>query len=175
MATRCAASVIPDERIESSVVRGSDRADSLDRNYRRSTHSRLRAIALARDAVSALHVPVEVAQRAGILPAQPARRCIGGDVLAINQPMTVFAKAHGFALSPSHDGPTSVRVELRLERAYVRDRPHPTLPLLLQDVFGFFPGWATSPFFWIFRKRRYRVPQRGLSDLPPMGGMDEVT
>ena len=40
---------------------------------------------------------------------------IGGDVLAINEPMKVFAKAHGFTLSRSHDGPTLVRVELRLD------------------------------------------------------------
>jgi acetyltransferase len=40
---------------------------------------------------------------------------IGGDVLAISEPMKVFAKAHGFALSRSHVGPTLVRVELRLD------------------------------------------------------------
>jgi acetyltransferase len=40
---------------------------------------------------------------------------IGGDVLAINEPMKQFAKAHGFTLSRSHDGPTLVRVELRLD------------------------------------------------------------
>jgi hypothetical protein len=31
-----------------------------------------------------------------------------------------------------------------------RQAPNPTLPLLLQDVFGFFPGWATSPVFFAF-------------------------
>jgi len=40
---------------------------------------------------------------------------IGGDVLAINEPMKLFAKAHGFTLSRSHDGPTVIRVELRLD------------------------------------------------------------
>ena len=40
---------------------------------------------------------------------------MGSDVLAINEPMKVFAKAHGFTLSRSHDGPTLVRVELRLD------------------------------------------------------------
>jgi hypothetical protein len=29
--------------------------------------------------------------------------------------MKVFAKAHGFTLSRSHDGPALVRVELRLD------------------------------------------------------------
>jgi len=40
---------------------------------------------------------------------------IGGDVLAINEPMKALAKAHGFSLGGSHDGPTLVRVERRLE------------------------------------------------------------
>ena len=40
---------------------------------------------------------------------------IGGDVLAINEPMKRFAKAHGFTLSRSHDDPTLVRVEFRLD------------------------------------------------------------
>ena len=40
---------------------------------------------------------------------------IGGDVLAINGPMKVFCKAHGFTLSRSHDDPALVRVELRLD------------------------------------------------------------
>ena len=40
---------------------------------------------------------------------------IGGDVLAINGPMKAFVKAHGFTVSPSHDGPTLVRAELRLD------------------------------------------------------------
>ena len=39
-----------------------------------------------------------------------------------------------------------------------RQAPNPALPLLLQDVFGFFPGWATSPvFFCLCRRRRYRL------------------
>ena len=40
---------------------------------------------------------------------------MGGEVPAINEPMKVFAKAHGFTLNRSHDGPTLVRVELRLD------------------------------------------------------------
>ncbi len=42
-------------------------------------------------------------------------RLIGGDVLAINEPMKVFAKANGFTLSRSHEDPTLVRVERRLD------------------------------------------------------------
>jgi hypothetical protein len=105
VATRCAESVILDERIESSVCGAPDRADSLDRSYRRSTQSRIRAIAL-------LSLLVDTASARGL-------KRIGGDVLAINEAMKVFAKAHGFTLSRSHDGPTLVRVELRLncERA----------------------------------------------------------
>jgi len=41
---------------------------------------------------------------------------MGGDVLAINAPMKAFVRAHGFTLSPSHDDPTLVRVERRLDR-----------------------------------------------------------
>jgi len=40
---------------------------------------------------------------------------IGGDVLAINEPMKAFAKSHGFTLSRSNDGPILVRVERRLD------------------------------------------------------------
>ena len=40
---------------------------------------------------------------------------IGGDVLAINEPMKVFAKAHGFTVSRSHEDPTLLRAELRLD------------------------------------------------------------
>jgi len=40
---------------------------------------------------------------------------MGGDVPAINEPMKVFAKAHGFTQRRSHDGPRLVRVELRLD------------------------------------------------------------
>src|SRR6266496_2158346 len=46
-----------------------------------------------------------------------------------------------------------------------RQAPNPALSLLLQDVFGFFPGWATSPVFFAFREdgdidstRRQRLP-----------------
>ena len=47
--------------------------------------------------------------------SQRGLKRIGGDVLAINEPMKVFAKAHGFMLGRSHDDPTLVRVELRLD------------------------------------------------------------
>jgi acetyltransferase len=42
---------------------------------------------------------------------------MGGDVLAINGPMTAFAKAHGFSVSRSRDEPTCLRVERRLDGA----------------------------------------------------------
>ena len=42
-----------------------------------------------------------------------------------------------------------------------RQAPNPTLPLLLQDVFGFFPGWATSPVFFLFRKTTISIEKTG--------------
>jgi acetyltransferase len=40
---------------------------------------------------------------------------IGGDVLAINRPMTAFASAHGFSVTLSESDPKALRVERRLD------------------------------------------------------------
>lgn len=42
-------------------------------------------------------------------------RRIGGDVLAINRPMTAFVSAHGFSVTLSESDPRSLRVERRLD------------------------------------------------------------
>jgi acetyltransferase len=42
---------------------------------------------------------------------------MGGDVLAINGPVTAFAKAHGFSVNPSTNRPASLRVERQLDWA----------------------------------------------------------
>ena len=46
---------------------------------------------------------------------------IGGEVLAINRPMTAFVSAHGFNVTPSESDPRSLRVERRLD-VYRRPR-----------------------------------------------------
>jgi acetyltransferase len=40
---------------------------------------------------------------------------IGGEVLAINRPMTAFVSAHGFSVTPSESDARSLRVERRLD------------------------------------------------------------
>jgi acetyltransferase len=40
---------------------------------------------------------------------------IGGEVLAINRPMTAFVSAHGFSVTLSESDPRSLRVERRLD------------------------------------------------------------
>jgi len=40
---------------------------------------------------------------------------IGGEVLAINKPMTAFVSAHGFSVTLSESDPRSLRVERRLD------------------------------------------------------------
>jgi acetyltransferase len=181
VATRCAESVIPDERIERTVcgtpsvqIRSIEVADAglirefvrslsfetrylrfmsavkelsaraIDRltrvDHRRDaaliavlkTHGAERAVAVARYAVNddgeSCDFAIVVAddwQRRGLgsrllgllVDTASARglKRIGGDVLAINEPMKAFVKAHGFTLNRSHDGPTLVRVERRLD------------------------------------------------------------
>jgi acetyltransferase len=45
---------------------------------------------------------------------------IGGEVLAINRPMTAFVSAHGFSVTLSQSDPRSLRVERRLDGSHSR-------------------------------------------------------
>jgi acetyltransferase len=45
---------------------------------------------------------------------------IGGEVLAINRPMTAFVSAHGFSVTLSESDPRSLRVERRLDGSRTR-------------------------------------------------------
>jgi len=45
---------------------------------------------------------------------------IGGEVLAINRPMTAFVSAHGFSVTLSESDPRSLRVERRLDGSHTR-------------------------------------------------------
>ncbi len=123
MATRCAESVILDERIENPVcgtpivqIRSIEVADAVPiREFVQSLSLETRYLRIMSPLkeLSAQESRL-LSQLVDTTSARGLKR-IGGDVLAINEPMKVFAKAHGFALSRSHDGPTLVRVELRLD------------------------------------------------------------
>jgi hypothetical protein len=118
VATRCAESVILDERIESPVcgapivqirslevtdaalIRDFERSLSFETRYPRITSAVKELSARAIDRLT----PVDHRRYAALIAVLNTHRA--DRVVAINEPLMVFAKAHGFTLSRSHDGPT---------------------------------------------------------------------